>query len=163
MLIPLYAQKNTRTGRIQEPLRLALRWWCEVLREQVCQMRPWSIARSETVHMLCDARSTPPRVAAVLVIGKQILYSDAEPPQEIMGAFASRGDNQITSLEILAIAFGEHYVGERGLQCVVLFLCQVCPLSLTRSGAATCSSTVTTLAPSMERTRVGPRPSTIHA
>ena len=115
MLIPLYAQKNTRTGRIQEPLRLALRWWCEVLREQVCQMRPWSIARSETVHMLCDARSTPPRVAAVLVIGKQILYSDAEPPQEIMGAFASRGDNQITSLEILAIAFGECYVCVPGL------------------------------------------------
>ena len=58
------------------------------------------------MQMLCDARSTPPRIAAVLVADGRIEYADVEPSKEIMKQFIRRGDNQIASLEILSIAFG---------------------------------------------------------
>ena len=159
MLYPLFRQKYAKSSCINEELRLALQWWCEVLRSgyfapfplfpfrvpllfflfillgvlilfapnvgqlfagavilsmatspfrsYLCELRPWSTVRSETVHLLCDARSTPPRVSAVAAVDGQLFYSDAEPPACVMAAFQPRGDGQITSLEILAIAFGK--------------------------------------------------------
>ena len=107
-----------------ETIRLALRWWLEVLSLELVQLRPWVGERRKPVHLYCDARSTPPRVAAVLVRrgfcithardrfarlwgrdGK-FYYSDAEPPSSIMNSFTRRGANQIMCLEILSIAFG---------------------------------------------------------
>jgi len=58
------------------------------------------------LQLLCDARSTPPRVAAVLVVDGRIEYADFEPSKEVMSQFTRRGDNQIASLELLSIAFG---------------------------------------------------------
>ena len=45
---------------------LALRWWLEVLRLQIKERRPWVAKGDKPLHLFCDARSTPPRVAAVL-------------------------------------------------------------------------------------------------
>ena len=56
--------------------------------------------------MWADARSTPPRVAAVVLVDGRFLLTDAEPPPNVLRQFAERGDRQITSLEILAIAYG---------------------------------------------------------
>ena len=77
--------------------------------------------------MFCDARSSPPRIAAVVCwsaggwivspVGLcwpdggacsdgQIDYCDMEPAASTMQLFQSRRDNQITSLEILSIALG---------------------------------------------------------
>jgi hypothetical protein len=56
--------------------------------------------------MLCDARSTPARVAVLLSHEGQDFYSDVAPPNEIMGALRQRSDNQIIVLEILSIFFG---------------------------------------------------------
>jgi len=56
--------------------------------------------------MFCDARSTPPRVAAVLFVNGRIFWADMEPDESTLKAFRPRGDNHIMSLEILSIALG---------------------------------------------------------
>ena len=86
----------------------------------------WNQKEPEIAHLLCDARSTPPRVAAVrslrlpwslldecarplwqvCVYDGKIQYSDMEPSAAVMQQFQRRGDNQIASLEMLAVAFG---------------------------------------------------------
>ena len=78
----------------------------QVLGQCFCEQRPWKPVASPTVHMLCDARSTPPRVAAVLMIDRRIFWSDWEPEPEVMSLFQERRDGQIMSLELLSIAFG---------------------------------------------------------
>ena len=42
----------------------------------------------------------------VLLSDGEITYSDWEPPEKFMTMFQDRADNQITSLEMLAISFG---------------------------------------------------------
>ena len=56
--------------------------------------------------MYADARSTPPRVAAVVIADGHFHYCDAEPQAHVLAQFAARNDGQITSLEMLAIAYG---------------------------------------------------------
>jgi hypothetical protein len=52
-------------------------------------------------------RSTPPRVGAVLLTEDgEISYTDCAPPVELLAQFKPRNDNQIASLEMLAIAYG---------------------------------------------------------
>ena len=63
-------------------------------------------SEQKPLQMLCDARSTPPRIAAVLVADGRIEYADFEPSNAVMRQFTRRGDNQIASLELLSIAFG---------------------------------------------------------
>ena len=46
------------------------------------------------------------RCAAVLLCDGQYHYCDGQPADAIMGSFHERSDNQITSLEILAISVG---------------------------------------------------------
>ena len=53
-----------------------------------------------TVH------TTLHRCAAVLHIDGKTMFCDGPPAQSIMEGFRNRADNQITSLEILAIAVG---------------------------------------------------------
>ena len=55
-------------------------------------------------NVFADARSTPPRVAAVLFARGSAWYTDWEPDAAIMRLFYQRSDNQIMSLELLAIA-----------------------------------------------------------
>ena len=78
-----------------------------MLARNFCEERKWEKVSASTVHMLCDARSTPPRVAAVLVIDGKIYWSDWEPDQNVMNFFQERNDGQIMSLELLSIAFGK--------------------------------------------------------
>ena len=58
----------------------------------------------------CGARVV--RCAAVLFDGEQILYTDGQPAPEIFERFSKRSDNQITTLEVLAIAVGLSTFGE---------------------------------------------------
>ena len=67
MIRPIVAQEQKRTSVVDDQLRLALRWWLEVLQRGIKQMRPWVCRDERPTYMFCDARSTPPRVAAVLV------------------------------------------------------------------------------------------------
>lgn len=60
-------QKHSWGSRLNAELRLALQWWLEVLDLKIVQIRPWVGTQRQPVHLYTDARSTPPRVAAVLV------------------------------------------------------------------------------------------------
>ena len=124
MIRPIIRQVHAPSSNLNVELSLALHWWLEVLNMGICQFRPWTASTEKPVHMFCDARSTLPRVAAVLYrfafscVGfdgsvhshllrdRKFAYCDIEPPDVILNAFMRRGDNQITSLEILSIALG---------------------------------------------------------
>jgi hypothetical protein len=55
-------------------------------------------------RLYVDAASTPARLAAVLFIDGQVLYTDVEPTQQIMEQLAARRDKQITSLVGVVLA-----------------------------------------------------------
>ena len=67
MIRPLIRQEKKRSSLLDDELILALQWWLEVLQLGITQKRTWEKERKRPVHLFCDARSTPPRVAAVLV------------------------------------------------------------------------------------------------
>lgn len=66
MIRPIINQEHSRSSHINDELQLSLNWWLEVLNVGIAQFRPWTASSEKPVHMFCDARSTPPRVAAVL-------------------------------------------------------------------------------------------------
>ena len=49
-------------------------------------------------HLFVDAASTPARVAAVLFVDGQIVYTDVAPDPRLLQCFLERGDKQITTL-----------------------------------------------------------------
>ena len=106
MLLPIIWQIGSITGKISLSLRLALEWWLEVFQLQLVQKREWLGVVPKPIHMFCDARSTPPRLAAVLYIDGDILFCDAPPSDELMGSFFRSGDKHIMSLELASIALG---------------------------------------------------------
>ena len=67
MIRPLIRQEKKRSSLLDDELTLALQWWLEVLQLGLTQKRTWEKELKRPVHLFCDARSTPPRVAAVLV------------------------------------------------------------------------------------------------
>ena len=84
--------------------------------------------------MFCDARSTPPRVAAVLFVNGRIFWADMEPDESILKAFRPRGDNHIMSLEILSIALGFPFPSSRPrCHCCVCVPCKAWRASARRS------------------------------
>ena len=104
MLIPLYAQKKRRSPKVLKSLELALKWWLEVLQGDLQQCWTWSQIPKEWIHVCADARSTPPRIAAVIIVDGCTFYCDCEPPAEAMAHFRERRDGQIMGLELLALA-----------------------------------------------------------
>ena len=63
----------------------------------------------EWVDLYCDARSSPPRVAAVLIDAQNnVSFSDWEPDAKLLGIYTvdNAGDKNIMNLELLAIMFG---------------------------------------------------------
>jgi len=77
-----------------------------VLQQEVVEERPWHAPATPLAHLFVDARGAPARCAAVLLIDGQRLYTDGKPSDELMSAFSQRADNQIMTLEILAISVG---------------------------------------------------------
>ena len=84
-------------------MKLALKWWRQALAKRWCEAVPWSLA-TETVELFCDARSTPARMAAVLVVGSHMWYADWEPTAPVTDTFVRRADCQVMALELLAVA-----------------------------------------------------------
>ena len=76
------------------------------------ESRGWSLDELPTANLFVDAASVPPRVGAVLLYDDTLLYSDMEPGENVLRFFQTRDDNQIMSLELLAIAFGLSSFGE---------------------------------------------------
>ena len=58
------------------------------------------------VQLICDASSSPPWLASVLIIDGHTQYCDLGPTQEQLAFFTTRRDTQICGLELLSIALG---------------------------------------------------------
>lgn len=127
LIVPIFKQIRSRSSRIGAELDLALRWWHEVLCLGIAEERPWVENASKPVHIFADARSTPPRIAAVLIrqVAQLLLepypailflcregaieYCDIAPCHDVLASFRRSGDNQIVSLELLSIALGAYF------------------------------------------------------
>ena len=107
MLRPFFAQQYAplKGFRMSSMLMLATEWWLEVLQLNLAQTVKWS-AKAKTAQLLCDARGSPARVAAVLLIDDQIHYTDMEPSQEMVDTLCARKDEQIMAWELMSIALG---------------------------------------------------------
>lgn len=107
LLRPLFAQSRGRRCAIDSELRWALEWWHDVLAEDLHEARPWAREPDQHAVLLVDARSTPPRIAAVLILPTgEVRYCDMAPSESILQQFKARSDGKILALEILAIALG---------------------------------------------------------
>ena len=60
-------QVRARTSVINDELETALEWWLHVLAARICQKREWKEDTTPPLQLYCDARSSPPHLAAVLV------------------------------------------------------------------------------------------------
>ena len=87
-------------------LDIAFRWWLRVFQCTIVEEHEWSLPSSPPAHLYVDARGVPPRCAAVLVMDGRTSYTDGRPAQELVQRFVARDDNQIASLEMLAITVG---------------------------------------------------------
>lgn len=106
MLRPLFDQKSRRDGKMCAELERALRWWLSVLHEGLSEKRRWRTEPKPVVHLFCDARGTPPHLAAVLFDEKSCYFTHMTPPESVLAQFQSRKDAQIVGLELLAISLG---------------------------------------------------------
>ena len=106
MLKPLFSHPTQRHFAVVPSLHLALRWWLEVLSFGLHEEVPYCPETRVIIHLFCDARGNPPRVAAILFADGHVLYTDMEPSASTLACFRSRKDNQIMGLELLAIALG---------------------------------------------------------
>jgi hypothetical protein len=106
-LRPIFTQVNKPLpgDRITNLLRDALIWWREYLRLPL-KMTHYYGRAPECVHIFTDARSTPPRIAATMLLEGKLYYSDAEPSTEVVKQLLNRKDQQIMALEMLAAFFG---------------------------------------------------------
>ena len=77
---PLYNHAKQGRCGLGPHLREALEWWREVLALGLSETRSWELDARPPAQLFVDARSTPPRLAAVLFLPEGVFYSDWEPP-----------------------------------------------------------------------------------
>ena len=121
MLRPIFDQKSRRDGQVAPELARALEWWLVVLNMDLAEVREWHQSAESTVHLLCDASGSPPQLGAVLFTDGVCYWTQCLAEPDTMKYFASRSDQQIMGLELLAISLGlctfEHLL--RGRNVVV--------------------------------------------
>ena len=89
------------------------------------------------IELFCDARGFPARLAAVIFIDGNIVYTDWAPPPHLLRIFESRKDSQIMGLELLAIALGlSTFLSEVADRKVRIWCDNVGGEQATRKGAA---------------------------
>ena len=72
----------------------------------IVEEKQWFTPPQKPARLWVDARSTPPRCGAVLVIDGCLYYTDGQPAQKFMEELIQRDNSQIMALEIMAIAVG---------------------------------------------------------
>ena len=77
-----------------------------MLAPDIVEERCWNAPESDCAHLFVDARGVPPRCAAVLYVDGLWHYTDGAPSKCLMDKLQSRRDNQIMSLESMAISIG---------------------------------------------------------
>ena len=103
MIKPLFPQCSSSTGKVGPRLLTALKWWSEILSEDITESKARVEPKQRSCHLFVDAASTPPRCAAVLIMDGGVWYTDVEPEEAVMKSFMQRRDKQIMTLETLAI------------------------------------------------------------
>ena len=92
MVRPVFSQQYSPLpgARMRHALVMSLKWWVLVLEH--CAFEPiFTSPSSPILDLLCDARSTPPRVAAVLCMPDgAVSYTDWEPPTSLINRFKPR-------------------------------------------------------------------------
>ena len=97
--VNLCVVQATPGGNISNELWTAWKWWLKVLKQSISETKEWKQADEQKLcHLFVDAASTPSRVAAVLCIDGNMLYTDTAPDEMLMNQLIKRGDKQITSL-----------------------------------------------------------------
>ena len=107
MLRPLLKQEHSPLphGRLSNDLNQVMKWWVQVLELDLKQCVPVR-EKAEVVDLFCDARGTPPRVAAILFADGEVKYTDCKTQKAMMDMLEHRNDEQIMAQELLAIALG---------------------------------------------------------
>ena len=77
-----------------------------MLAQDIVEERCWNAPESGCAHLFVDARGVPPRCAAVLYVDGFWHYTDGAPSTGLMDKLQRRSDNQIMSLETMAISVG---------------------------------------------------------
>ena len=104
LLRPIYEQCVRYNSEIDKPLRHALIWWECILSRQICEVKAWHKNVEAPVHVFCDARGSPPHLAAVLLTRHECVVTHMPAPQAILEMFVQRSDAQIMGLELLGLA-----------------------------------------------------------
>jgi hypothetical protein len=106
-IVPVYRQQHDplRGNRISAVLREALEWWKKFLRNPTRAVTKYD-ETVRHVHIFTDARSTPPRLAAVMLVDGKLSFTDAPPTPEVIEQLLKRDDQQIMALEMIAAYFG---------------------------------------------------------
>ena len=105
LLRPLYNPSRGITWTLK--IESSLQWWLEVLDLRLQQKVPWALPCTRPVQLFCDARGTPPRLAAVIYTHDgESFFTDMVPPQQLLDFFLDRRDSQICGLELCAMALG---------------------------------------------------------
>jgi len=111
-----------------------------MLQYEVVEERAWHAPECQLAYLFVDARGVPPRCAAVLFVDGQCLYTDGRPSDGMMSSFKSRADNQIMTLEILAIAVGRStFADELRGRKVLVFSDNTGAEAASRRGSTKCS------------------------
>ena len=123
-LRPIFRQqyKPLSGSRIGRELGMAMKWRLHALTDMQAQTIAWNPSTSKAT-LLTDARGSPPRVAAVVVMDGQFWYTDWEPDSAILSVFNHREDAQVMGSELLAIAVGLCTFGQRMKEMSVRVFC----------------------------------------
>ena len=84
LLRPLFIHANQARARTPEHVRLCLEWWKEVLLLDLEEKQCWSQDRRGAAHLFADARGSPPRLAAVVLLDGRSMYTDFAPPCQLV-------------------------------------------------------------------------------
>ena len=67
LFVPPFIRRSS-SPEINAELKLSLQWFVEVLELNIHELQLWKRQRRAPLHLYCDARGEPPRVAAVLFV-----------------------------------------------------------------------------------------------
>ena len=89
----------------------------------ICETLNWDPNANEPMHIFCEARGSPPHLAAVLVTREKSWMTHMPAPAVIRDMFVTRNDNQIMGLELLGLALALSTFGEIIRGCSVVMHC----------------------------------------
>jgi hypothetical protein len=106
MLRPIFAQKASKTGIINNTLDSALEWWEIALEQHCAEDYYYDREKGLTAELFCDASGEPGHLCAVLFIGGYSFYCHTEVPDAWKEWVEARDDSQIMAWELLAVLYG---------------------------------------------------------